>query len=64
MIFFRPRALSRVSPFRAAIISSTLTLSFIVYGSRYIKTGILLKPASIGSGKKYSIRIAAFFLLL
>ena len=64
MIFFRPRALLGVSPFRAAIISSSLTTSFAIYSSGYIKPNISLRSASIGSRKNYSVRIVAFSSLL
>ena len=64
MIFFRPRALSGASPFKAIIISSSLTTSFTVCGSRYITPSILLRSASTGSRKNCSIRIVAFSLLL
>jgi hypothetical protein len=44
--------------------SSSSTSFFIVRGSRYINPSILLRSASIGSGKNYSIRIVAFSSLL
>jgi hypothetical protein len=44
--------------------SSSLTSSFIVLGSRYIKPSILLRSASTDSRKKSSTRIAAFSSLL
>jgi len=64
IIFFRPRALLKISPFKAAIISSSSTSFFIVRGFKYIKSNMLLRSAFIGSGKKYSIKIAAFSSLL
>jgi len=64
VIFFGPRALLGASPFKAVIMSSFFTFIFIVCGSRYIKPGISLRSASIGSGKKCFVRIVAFFLLL
>src|SRR6266571_4824155 len=64
MIFFGPKALLKISPFKTAIISSFFTFFFIIYNSKYIKPNILLKSASIGSKKNYFIKIIAFFLLL